>query len=250
MTGAPGAVVLPEPRVRLGRRPVSWFQVCGVAGALAWLGATGLGAVLRDLPWGPLAGLAATAVAVFLLLAVGTALVVGEGRLTWFHHQLAIVAASGLLLMIMERPVLGYLDLVGTGLLAFGACGRVGCLLVGCCHGRPVRSGRLRRLGVVYGPAHVRDGLGPAYAGVALVPVQLLEVVALTALTAGGLVTLGSNAPAGVALSLSLVGYAVARFALEPLRGDRRLVAGLSEAQWTAVAVVAAVGAGWALTLR
>ena len=233
-------LVLPDPRVRLGRRSVSWFHVCGLAGGVAWLAAVGAGAGLRQLSLLPVLVLAPAAVLIFLALAVGTALAVGEGRLTWFHHQLAIVLGSGLLLLVLGRPVLAYLDLVGAGLLAFGAFGRLGCLLVGCCHGRPAHRG------VVYGPAHVEAGLGAAYAGVVLVPVQLLEAGACLMLLVGCLLTLGSTAPAGATLALSLVGYAVVRFGLEWLRGDRRpAVAGLSEAQWTALAViVASVGGG------
>ena len=235
-------LVLPDPRVRLGRRSVSWFHVCGLAGGVAAVTVAGIGAGLRNLPLTPVLVLAPTAVMVFLALAVGTALVVGEGRLTWFHHQLAIVLGSSLVLLALGRPVLAYLDLVGAGLLAFGAFGRLGCLLVGCCHGRPAQRG------VVYGPAHVEAGMGPAYAGVVLVPVQLVEGAACAVLALVCLVTLGSGAPAGTSLAFSLVGYAMARFVMERLRGDTRpRVAGLSEAQWTAVAVTLGTLAFWSL---
>ena len=80
--------------------------------------------------------------------------------------------------------------------------------------------------------------MGPAYAGVVLVPVQLVEGAACAVLALVCLVTLGSGAPAGTSLAFSLVGYAMVRFVMERLRGDTRpRVAGLSEAQWTAVAV-------------
>ena len=235
-------LLLPTPRLRLGRRSVSWFHVCGLAGGVAAVIVAGIGAGLRNLPLAPILVLAPTAVLIFLALAVGTALAVGEGRLTWFHHQLAIVLGCGLVLLALDRPVLGYLDLVGPGLLAFGAFGRLGCLLVGCCHGRPAHRG------VVYGRAHVEAGLGSAYAGVVLVPVQLLEAGACAVLALACLVTLGSGAPAGASLALSLVGYAVVRFGLERLRGDTRPgAAGLSEAQWTALAVTLATLGFWAL---
>lgn len=238
MTLRPGVLDVPAPRVRLGRRWVSWFQVCGAGGVVAGLAAAVLGAGLRGLPLLPVLVLAGTAGAIFLLLAIGTALVVAEGRLTWFHHQLGIVAGCGLVLAITGRPVLGYLDLVGAGLLAFGVVGRVGCLLVGCCHGRPARHG------VVYGPAHVEAGLELRYAGVVLMPVQLLEAVASASLLIACLATLGSTAAPGATLSLSLVGYAAARIGLERLRGDARpTAAGLSEAQWTAwVVALGAIG--------
>ncbi len=235
-------IAVPEPAVRLGGRTISWFHLCGLAGGLAWLAVVLLGARIRGLPSAPVPMLAGVAVGTFLLLAIGTALVVGEGRLVWFHHQLGIIAASAAALAVAGLPVLDYLDLVGAALLAFGIFGRVGCLLVGCCHGRPARHG------VVYGPAHVEAGLGRQYAGVVLVPVQLLEALVLAVLLAGALTALAVG-PTGGSVALSLAGYAVARFGLDRLRAETpRGRTGLSQAQWTAVAVVAAI-TGLSLTL-
>jgi prolipoprotein diacylglyceryltransferase len=99
---------------------------------------------------------------------------------------------------------------------------------------------------VVYGPAHVDAGLPSTYAGRVLIPVQLLEAGAAAMLVLACLFTLASTAPAGVALTLSLIGYAGARFGLELLRGDLRpRIAGLSEAQWTALAVTVAALVVW-----
>jgi hypothetical protein len=235
LLGRRRVVQLRAPEVRLGRRRVSWFQVWGVVGVATSLLVALVGAHLRGLSAGPVLVLAVVAVVAFLILAVSTALVVGEGRLTWFHHQLTVLAACAVALHVLGRPELAYLDVVGTALLTFSAVGRLGCLAVGCCHGRPARSG------VVYGPAHVAVGFPSAYAGVTLFPVALWEACASGLLSGVAVWILATPAPPGIALTLSLVGYAAARFVLEHLRGDPRPQAGgLSEAQWTATVVATA----------
>jgi prolipoprotein diacylglyceryltransferase len=205
-----------------------------------------VGANLRGLPIAPLLIISATAVLTFLALVTATALVLGEGRLTWFHHHVAVLATTGVVMAITHWPVLAYLDLVATALLAFNAVSRIGCLLTGCCHGRPSRSG------IVYQSAHTPAGIPLALIGVPVLPVQLIESMIATALTTWCLLILASPAPAGTALGLSLAGYALARFWLETARGDRRLhAAGLSEAQWTATGIatilvlIGLTGAHW-----
>lgn len=185
----------------------------------------------------PLPFISLTAAVTFIVLVAATALILGEGRLTWYHHYIAVLSTTGAVIVINDWPVLAYLDVVGTALMAFSALGRVGCLLTGCCHGRPASSG------LVYGSAHADAGLSPALIGVPLMPVQLAESLIAAALTSWCLLTLASPAPAGTTLGLSLAGYALARFWLETARGDRRLhAAGLSKAQWTATATAAALG--------
>src|SRR5262249_36262493 len=66
-------------------------------------------------------------------------------------------------------PLLPYLDVVILGIGAFLACGRVGCLMVGCCHGRP------SNWGVSYRQEHVVARFTPYFAGIRLFPVQVLE---------------------------------------------------------------------------
>ena len=47
-----------------------------------------------------------------------------------------MLAVAGTAARSARRPS-PYLDATALGLGAFLACGRVGCTLAGCCHGRP-----------------------------------------------------------------------------------------------------------------
>lgn len=154
----------------------------------------------------------------------------GEEVYVLFEHVwIAELAAAGTLAALGE-PVLPYLDLVSVALCVFLAAGRVGCLLVGCCHGQPAS------LGIRYGEACARDGFPAHLVGVRLFPVQALESAALLAIGAVGLLV-AARAHAGAATSWVLLAYAVTRFGLEGLRGDERPhLLGLSQSRWMAIA--------------
>ena len=237
---------LPERWVRVGPGG-RWagFTVCGIAGlavALAWTLAV---AVAAGRPAWLVPVLAGAMVGALLAVAAGEALVAGHPRLVCFHAEMAALVAAAGLLALARQPVLASLDVAAPGLAVFLACGRVGCLIAGCCHGRPAARG------VRYGARHVAEGLPVEYAGVTLLPVPALEAGALAALAVVATAVVLGGAPPGAALAAYLLAHVAVRFWLEPLRGDagRPHLAGLSEAQWTAVAVVAAAGlaaaAGW-----
>ncbi len=182
------------------------------------------------------AALIVAAVATFLTLALVTKRVCGAERLVYYHHEIAVVAVCAALAAVLGAPVLLHLDATVVGLGAFLAFGRIGCLRVGCCHGRPARRG------IRYGAEHVAAGVAPYLQGVTLLPIQAIESVAVACLVvASGAVALAGAAP-GTAAMLYLSGYAVLRFGFEELRGDtaRRYWRGLSEAQWISLGVVAA----------
>jgi Prolipoprotein diacylglyceryl transferase len=230
----------PPDRLRLVDRELSSFQVCGLTGfAAACAVALGLSAA-RGLSLRDEALLIALAVAVFLGLAVATKAITGTETLIYYHHEIAVLAAVAALAALLDAPVLAHLDATALGLGAFLACGRVGCLLAGCCHGRPAHRG------VRYGP---RPGF-PAYlVGVRLIPVQVVEAAAVTGLVLAGATVVSSTA--GNAFGFYVTGYAVIRFTLEEFRGDpgRRYWRGLSEAQWTSLLVATSMTvmaiAGW-----
>ena len=159
----------PGPHVHVGGRAISWFHLTGLAGAGASISVFLIGAHIRSLAAWPLLPLSAMAIVIFLGIAMVTKVVTGEERLTYYHNELVILGGGALFLHAVHQPVLAYLDLVAVAISAFLVCGRVGCCLVGCCHGRPGHHG------VVYGAAHVDAGFPASYAGVPLVPVQLLE---------------------------------------------------------------------------
>lgn len=225
--------------LRVGRsRRLSAFRLCGVTGfgaacavALAICADRGLSLPVE-------AALIVTAVLVFTAVGLTTKAMTGRETLTYYHHEIAVLAAVAAMAHALGAPVLGHLDATALGLGAFLAFGRIGCTLSGCCHGR-----RATR-GLRYGPGSAAASVVPPYLlGVALVPVALLESGVAATLVVLGVLVAGTTP--GAAFGLYVSGYAVARFALETLRGDpvRRYAHGLSEAQWTSLAVVTVMAA-------
>ncbi len=154
-----------------------------------------------------------------------------------YHFQFAILSSASLLLWLVDEPILPYLDLLAISLAIAQIFGRLGCLMVGCCHGRP------HRWGVRYGDVHLEAGYVNYLQGVRLLPVQLLESIWLLfiAIVAAKLVL--SGAAPGEALSWYVIAYGAGRFTLEFLRADtiRLYFWGFSEAQWTALLFTASI---------
>ncbi len=202
-----------------------------------------LGMALRQsLSPGVMAAVALLAASTFLGTTVLTAVLTGKERLVYYHGEIVVLVVGGIGLRIARQPVLPYLDLlvIGTGL--FLACGRIGCLMAGCCHGRP------HSWGICYREEHAEDGFPRHLLGVRLFPVQAVEALWVLCAVVSSLALVFSGRPAGTALSWYACAYALGRFALEFLRGDadRLHFAGLSEAQWTSVLVVVGMTiAGW-----
>jgi prolipoprotein diacylglyceryltransferase len=232
----------PHLTVRLAGHECSSFHVCGVLGlvmaatlAAALAASHGLSLVVEG-------AIVALAVLTFFALAVTTKVRTGREALIYYHHEIAVLLVAAGTAAVLGAPVLRQLDATALGLGAFLACGRVGCLSVGCCHGRPA-AGR----GIHYGRAHIAHGLPAHLAGVPLVPVQAIEASAVIAITTTGAAAVALGAAPGAGLVIYVTGYGLLRFGLELLRGDegRRFAAGLSEAQWTSLAVLGLVtGAG------
>jgi prolipoprotein diacylglyceryltransferase len=218
-------------RPRIARRDVTPFQVCGLVGFVAAAAVALAVSADRSASLVTELALIATAVAVFLSLALVTKAVTGRESLVYYHHEIAVLGVVAAVSAVLGAPILGHLDATALGLGAFLACGRIGCLLAGCCHGRPGSRG------ICYGESHGAAGF-PAYLiGVKLLPVQLLEALAVAALVLVALIA--APATPGAAFGVYVTGYAAVRFGLEELRGDpgRRYWRGLSEAQWTSIAV-------------
>jgi Prolipoprotein diacylglyceryl transferase len=205
------------------------FRACGWMGvaiglplALATAAHLGLSLVLATVA--AVAGIAA-------LLATGMAatILTGEESFIYFRDIPAIFATVAIVVWLARRPVLPYLDCIVLGATAFLACGRIGCLLVGCCHGRPSRQG------ICYGPEHAACGFPAHYVGVRLFPIQGVESLFVFCLAGTGTVLVWTGAPAGTALSFYIAAYALGRFFIEFGRGDaeRPFLWNFSEAQWT-----------------
>jgi hypothetical protein len=237
-TRAPNRPRLPlTPVIRIGGLRLHAFHACGVTGLFAAAAvALGLTAAQGRSPAAE-ALVIAIACGVFFALALATLAVSGRERLIYYHHEIAVLAVTAAVVALLGQPVRGHLDATALGLGAFLACGRVGCLMVGCCHGRVAEHG------VRYGREHADAGFPSYLVGVRLVPVQAFESLATAALVAVGCVLVLTGAPAGTGFAVYVGGYAVVRFGLEELRGDadRGYARGLSTAQWTSLALAALV---------
>ncbi len=176
-------------------------------------------------------GLVPVAVLILLGLTMLTKIIAGAERIINYHHQIAVIVVTAGLLWLLGRPILPYLDLIMLGMGLFIALGRMACVQVGCCHGRP------HRWGVCYGPAHVEEGFPPYLAGVRLFPVPAVESLWVLGIVVGGTIFVLWGSPPGAVLAWHLVAYGLGRFCFEFWRGDpqRPYWWGFSEAQWIAL---------------
>src|SRR2546423_11236515 len=144
---------------------------------------------------------------------------------------MAVMSVAALLLWLVRQPILRYLDATLLGVGIFLACGRIGCLMVGCCHGRP------HSWGVCYRQEHAAAGFESCYVGVRLFPSQALESVwVFSIVLVGSLLVLSHHQP-GTALAWYVITYDIGRFSFEFMRGDaeRPYLWGFSEAQWVSI---------------
>src|ERR1044071_3424202 len=183
---------LVQPAFSLFGRSWLCFQVFGGAGVVLAIGLMLTLARLSGLSVLVMAGLIVADLLTCLGLAMITKVILGEERLTYCHHEIAIILVTTLLTWLLAEPVLSYLDIsilgLGLGLL----CGRVGCLMAGCCHGRPAR------WGVRYGPEHVAAGFSPYYAMTRFLPIQLIESLWVGSIVAVGCVLVWRGYPPGI----------------------------------------------------
>lgn len=223
-----------RPRVRVLRRSFSAFHVCGLIGWIAGISlALGLTAY-AGLSLRVTGGLAVAAFVTFFALSLAVKVLTGRENIVYYHHEVAVVIVSSFLLWLWRQPVLPYLDAVFLGLGLFLACGRVGCLMVGCCHGRP------HSWGVCYREEHVKAGFSRHLVGVRLFPIQLVEALTVIGIILIGTFLVVSGAAPGSALAWYSIAYGLVRFGFEYLRGDpaRPYFGSFSEAQWTTLVLM------------
>src|SRR5215211_4800136 len=164
----------PHPTLRRFGRDVHAFRAFGAAG-FAVGAISGLGvADLMGIGLGTVAAMFVVAVATYLGLAALATVVTDETGLVFYHHAVAVGAVLAVALAAWHRPVLAPLDVYAVSLMTFLAIARLGCLTVGCCHGRP-HDARTPVGAVVYGEAHADDGFPRHLVGVPLFPVQAVE---------------------------------------------------------------------------
>lgn len=220
---------LPRPWVGQLSRRAPTFRTCGVTGFHFAVLTVVLAALITGRSVWVAVLLALVSAASFFAYAYARMRVTGREELVLLEHVwVAELVAVGTL-VALDLPLLEGLDLLAVALCPFLGWGRVGCTLVGCCHGKP------SDVGLRYGSECVDAGFPAHLAGVRLFPVQIVEMLGLWTI---GLVGMGLLliAPVGGALIWFLVSYAVMRFGLEELRGDRRPYwLGLSQAQWMSI---------------
>lgn len=225
---------LAQPRLAIFKNSFSSYKICGYAGiALAVLLNMGLIAH-QNLSFWVMAAQTFNALLTFYALALATKIIFGEEMLIYYHHEIAIMLTSTLLLWLLDQPILVYLDNTLLGLGIFLACGRIGCLMVGCCHGRP------HRWGISYHQGHAAEGFANCLVGVRLFPIQALEAVWVSAVAIGGSFLVLRGYPPGETLALYTMVYGAGRFCFEFARGDakRPYFIGFSEAQWTTLVLM------------
>lgn len=222
---------LTRPTIKVLGKPRSAFQVCGYTGLVLAVALAMALVASRGLPLWVMLAVILSAVFTFFALAMLSKIVLGEERLVYYHHEIAVLCVAALLLWALGQPVLAYLDATLLGVGIFLACGRIGCFMVGCCHGRP------HDWGVRYRHEHADAGFPDIYVGVRLFPTQVVESLWALAVVCGGSLIVLLGGPAGEALAWYVVTYDLERFYIEFMRGDldRPNYRGFSQAQWLAL---------------
>lgn len=235
---------IPQPRLGRYGREVPTYRACGIAGFyLAVIAALG-GALLAGHSLLVTVQLAIICASSFYVYAYLRMWIVGCEVMVLLEHVWFAFGCAALVLWLLGESVLSYLEIVSTGMCFFLAAGRVGCTMVGCCHGRP------SSFGVAYNEACVRDGFPSHLVGIRLFPVPVIEAIGLLFIGLTSLSAFPFAAP-GKIFVWFLLAYSVMRFGLEGLRGDRRPhLLGLSQARWMCLTnvVVALYLAGGELT--
>jgi hypothetical protein len=219
------------------RKKLPAFQLCGYTGFLLAFVQCSILDQRVGLSEMTLLGLTGVVIVTFYLLMMITKILAGDEVIIYYHHEIAVIATSTLFLHLVRQPVLPYLDVLVLGLALFVACGRIGCLMVGCCHGRPCN------WGVCYGEDHADAGFPRSLVGVRLFPIQAIESAIALCIAGCGFPLLLKDHQPGAVLGFYVIAYGAARFCMEFLRGDagRPYLWGFSEAQWTSLMLSVAV---------
>ncbi len=226
---------LPCTRLRCAGREADTYRACGISGFyVALLVSTGATLITRRSLL--IFALVATVCGLsFYAYAYVRRWITGRETIVLLEHVWFAFACVSLTLWVLRQPILPYLDIVSVGLCFFLAAGRIGCTLVGCCHGHP------SSIGIAYNETCTRDGFPHYLVGVRLFPVPAIEAAGLLIIGLTGLIALPSAYP-GEIFAWYLLAYSVMRFGLEGLRGDPRPhLLGLSQARWMSLVEVAAV---------
>ena len=135
-----------------------------------------------------------------------------KGGFVFYGGLLGGVAGVFIYAKMFKMKFLPFADIIAAVLPLGHAVGRVGCHFGGCCYGMKYSG----IFSVTY-----TDVLGTTPVGVELFPVQLLEALLLLILFSVLMIVYKKSKATGIATAVYLYGYAVIRFCLEFLRGDK-----------------------------
>ncbi|MCP3898528.1 MAG: prolipoprotein diacylglyceryl transferase, partial [Desulfobacteraceae bacterium] len=218
------------------------YKVCGISGYILALILGALLVIYLDLSFGIAFLLLFTTFATFVFMAMIIKIISHKERLIFYHHLITVFLTTALVLWLLKQPVFAYLDIIALGFGTFLVCCRIGCLMVGCCHGKP------HSWGICYGQKHVDKGFTDIFQGIRLFPVQALELLWVFLITIVGIFLIVFKAPAGETFLWYIMTYCMGRFFIEFLRGDfgRTYFYGFSEAQWISISLMfIALGIEW-----
>jgi phosphatidylglycerol:prolipoprotein diacylglycerol transferase len=133
----------------------------------------------------------------------------GSGGMTMYGGLLLMLPASVLVLRVLAVPYWSFWDVGLFLILPAMIATRVGCLLNGCCAGRPTDRALGLRLRDVHGHLERR------------IPTQLLEAALATVLLCVAAVGRTRLLHPGDLFLVVLAGYAAGRLLLQPLRAER-----------------------------
>jgi hypothetical protein len=220
-----------RPHISLRGKYVSAYKVFGYTGFMLAVLYSAILSVFISCSVVVIGGLALTSAVTFLTLVMVTKIIIGDERIIYYHHEIAIIMSTFGFLHLINQPVLQYIDLTVIGIGVFLAVGRVGCLMVGCCHGRP------HGWGVRYRNEHADAGFTRHYVGVRLFPIQAVEALwVIGVVIVASIIVISGDIP-GEAFSWYIVSYGIGRFLFEFMRGDtlRPYFWRFSEAQWITI---------------
>lgn len=210
------------------KRKISPFHACGIGGTVLAAAVAIALAEHKNLSLPMIVTIIIGSIVTFLSLVLINKIITGEERIIYYHHEIGVMSVTTLLLWVLRQPLLPYLDVTILGIGTFLVCGRIGCLVAGCCHGRPCG------WGVQYGEEHAAAGFPSYLVGVRLFPIQAVESVWVLCTVIVGVFFVWNGTPPGTALAWYLITYDLGRFMFEFARGDagRSYSLGYSQPQW------------------
>lgn len=223
-----------KPRIRIIGRLYSAYHSFGFMGiVLAVSIAYGL-TLARGLSLWVITALLGLTLLLSILNIVLTTIITGKDSLVFLRYFLSIMAGGVVLLRMLNQPVLPYLENLMLGIGAMQGIGRIGCLKVGCCYGKPAA------FGIRYSNLHASAGFPAFLVGARLFPIQLLESSWILLSAAISISIALFSGQLGYGLATHLVLFSTGRFCLELLRGDnaRTYWGQFSEAQWLSLSMV------------